>query len=65
MYIWYLKRNTSNVSDRSQEFIKIKFLLLIYDILVICWERDVVAFGHGHTVFFENTYFFCKIVQIQ
>lgn len=43
---------------------EINFLLLSYDILVVCCNRDVVPFAYEHMVLFEKT-FFCKIVQIQ
>lgn len=42
------------VTVSSQKFINL--LLVIYDILVICWDR-CVAFAHELSVFFEKPAF--------
>lgn len=46
------------VTVSSQKLIN--FLLVIYDILVMCWDRDV-AFAHELNVFFERPTFFVKL----
>lgn len=42
------------VTVGSQKFIH--FLLVMYDILVMCWDRDA-AFAHELSVFFESSTF--------
>lgn len=48
------------VTVSSQKFIN--FLLVIYDILVVCWDRDV-AFAHELSVFFETPTFFARLSE--